>query len=174
MRFRPLIFVIVCFLLCSSSALAQARALVTTAGPIVQLADVSGERVVLGSVSLGQQRRFTMFNIQAAGDITPDPEMNAAAFQLQFLICDQPDCQGEIRRDARILPEASAASQARVLATKSFGVSTHNVQPVDLSGYLTNAPSGILYLAVVLKSLRTPSNTAFTARLNLLRVDVMP
>ncbi len=141
---------------------------------MVPLASVSGERVLLGSVSLGQQRRFTMFNIQAAGTITPDPEMNAAAFQLQFLICDQPDCQGDIRRDARILPEADAASQTRVLATKSFGVSTHNVQPVDLTGYRPNTTSGILYLAVVLKSLRTPGNTAFAAKLNLLRVDVMP
>jgi hypothetical protein len=174
MRFWPLIFVLVCFLLCSSLALAQARALVMTAGPTVRLANASGERVVLGSVSLGRQRSFTTFNIQAAGSITPDPEMNGAAFQLQFLICDQPDCQGEIRRDARILPEANAASQARVLATKSFGLSTHNIQPVDLTGYRSKTPSGVLYLAVVLKSLRTPGNMAFTAKLNLLRVDVMP
>jgi hypothetical protein len=172
MRFLPLILAIV-GTLCSSLALAQARALVMTAGPMVPLASVAGDRVVLGSVSLGRERSFTTFNIQAAGTITPDPERNAA-FQLQFLICDQPDCQGEIRRDARILPEADAASQARVLATKSFGVSTHNVQPVDLTGYRTNTQSGVLYLAVVLKSLRSPGNTAFAAKLNLLRVDVMP
>ncbi len=174
MRFRRFILVILCSVLCSSLALAQARALVTTAGQMVPLPSVSGKRVVLGSLSLGQQRRFTMFDIQAAGTITPDPQMNAAAFQLQFLICDRPDCQGDIRRDARILPEPNAASPARVLATKSFGVSTHNVQPVDLTGYRPNTTSGILYLAVVLKSLRIPENTAFAAKLNLLRVDVMP
>jgi hypothetical protein len=155
-------------------ASAQARPLVTSSAQSITLPTRPGERVLLGSVSLGKQRRFTMFNIQAAGTITPDPDMNGAAFQLQFLICDQPDCSGEIRTDARILPDADASSPARVLATKSFGVSTHNVDPIDLSSYQPRSASGVLYMAVALKLLHSSGTVPFSGRLTLLRIDVMP
>jgi hypothetical protein len=130
----------------------------------------------LGSVALGRPQAFTMFNIQAAGTITPDPGLNGASFQLQFLICDQPDCGGQIKIDTRILQHDDSASPTQVLATASFGVTTHNAAPVVLTNLRPENASGTLYLAVALKLVRSPSagTPPFTGRLNLLRVSVLP
>jgi hypothetical protein len=98
--------------------------------------------------------------------------LNGAAFQVQFLICDQPDCMGEIKSDARTLRGWDPATASQMIATRSFGVSTHNVRPVALSDLQPRDSSGTLYLAVVLKTLH--GSKAFVGRLNLLRVDVMP
>ena len=133
-----------------------------------------GRTVVLGSVSLGAPRSFSMFNIQATGTITPDPDLNGAAFQLQFLICDQPDCSGNLHWPMRILPDADAAAGTQIIATRSFGVSTHNVDPVVLSDLRPNSATGSLFLAAVLRVQHSPGTTAFAAKLNLLRVDVLP
>jgi hypothetical protein len=151
---------------------AQARALINTSTEPVILSNVAGQDVVLGSVSLGKQRNFTMFNIQAAGKISPDPDLNGAAFQLQFLICDQPDCGGDIKVDMRVLQTADSAAQAQLIATRSFGVSTHS------SGQVTMPelphPDANLYLAAALKSLRDTAVGQFRGKLNLLRVEVLP
>src|SRR5580692_2441053 len=102
MRFKFLIVVSAFIAAISIPVSAQARPITTSSPRTVPLATVPGQLVVLGSVSLGTQRVFTMFKIQATGTIAPDPDASGAAYQLQFLICDQPDCTGEIRRDARI------------------------------------------------------------------------
>ena len=115
-----------------------------------------------------------MFNIQATGTITPDPDLNGAAFQLEFLVCDQPDCGGTLRWPMRILPDADASRGAEVIATSSFGVSTHNVEPVVLTDLHPRPASGVLFLAAALRVLHSPGTTTFAAKLNLLRVDVLP
>lgn len=115
-----------------------------------------------------------MFNIQAAGTIAPDPDLNGASFQLQFLICDEPDCSGAVRSAMRILPDADSTIPAQVIATRSFGVRTHSAQPVVLTDFKPGNPNGVLYLAAALKLLHNSGPTPFTARLSLLRVDVMP
>jgi len=174
MRFRALIVILVCCITAPAFSNAQARSLVATAIPQVNLTGVRGQQFVLGSVVLGKPRTFSMFNIQAAGTITPDPELNGAEFQLQFLICDQPDCTGDIKTVTRILPDADAATATQVIATRSFGVSTHNVQPVALTDFRPRNPGGVLYLAAALRLLHGSGPTAFTAKLSLLRIDVMP
>jgi len=93
------------WLVATSLAYPQARSLVVSSTAPVQLSTTAGEQVVLGSVSLGRPRTFSLFNIQAAGTISPDPDLNGAAFQLQFLVCDQPDCTGDIKYDTRILQD---------------------------------------------------------------------
>ncbi len=173
-RFGILIAVVILVVARPSAAHAQARPLITTSTQPVRLSNTVGEQVVLGSVSLGKQRYFTMFNIQAAGTISPNPNLNGAAFQLQFLICDQPDCSGDIKTNIRILADADSASPARVIATRSFGVSTHSTRPVALTDYKTRTPNDDLYLAVALKPLHGSGTTPFAAKLTLLRVDVMP
>ena len=115
-----------------------------------------------------------MFNVQATGTINPDPEMNGASFQLEFLICDQPDCSGVLHWPMRILPQADAAGGAQVLATRSFGVSTHNVEPVILTDVRPKPATGVLFLAATLRVLHSPANLSFAAKLNLLRVDLLP
>lgn len=166
--------VVAVWLVATSLAYPQARSLVTSSTPPVQLSATAGEQVVLGSVSLGRPRTFSMFNVQAAGTITPDPDLNGAAFQVQFLICDQPDCTGEIKSDARILQDSDSATPSQLIATRSFGVSTHSVRPVMLSDLQPRNPSGTLYLAVALKLLHRSNPKPFIGRLSLLRVDVMP
>jgi hypothetical protein len=115
-----------------------------------------------------------MFNIQSTGTIAPDPDLNGAAFQLEFLVCDQPDCSGKLRQPMRILPDADASSGAQILATRSFGVSTHNVDPVVLSDLRPRSSTGVLFLAAVIRVQHSPGTTPFAAKLNLLRVDVLP
>jgi hypothetical protein len=153
---------------------AQARPLVITSSPPVTLSAVPGDQVILGAVSLGQQRSFSIFNVQATGSITPDPALNGAAFQLQLLICDQLDCNGDVRSATRTLGGSDSDSSAQILATQSFGISTHNAAPVVLNAYKPRNPGGPLYLAVALRVLHSPEKTRFTGQLNLLRVDVMP
>ena len=114
-----------------------------------------------------------MFNIQAAGTVTPDPDLNGAAFLVQFLVCDQPDCTGEIKSNARILQDSDLATAPPVIATRSFGVSTHSIGPVVLSDLKPRNSSGTLYLAVALKLLHS-NPKPFAGRLSLLRIDVMP
>ncbi len=160
--------------LCPSLLSGQARSLVATSSTPVSLPTVPNEQVVLGSVSLHRQRTFTMFNVQAAGAITPDPELNGAEFQLLLLICDRPDCSGDIHSGATILHDSDSTAPTQVIATGSFGVSTHNRAPVVLGGYPNLSPEDPLYLAVALKRLHGPADIPFTGRLNLLRVDVMP
>ena len=115
-----------------------------------------------------------MFNIQVAGTITPDPELNGAAFQLQLLVCDQPDCSGDLRWPMRILSDADASTGTQVLATRSFGISTHNVDPVVLSDLRPKPATGALFLAAALRVMHSPGSMPFAAKLNLLRVDVLP
>jgi len=162
------------WLVATSLSYAQARSLVISSTQPVQLSNTAGEQVVLGSVSLGRPRTFSLFNIQAAGTITPDPDLNGAAFQVQFLICDQPDCTGEIKSDTQILPDSDSATPSQLIATRSFGVSTHSVKPVVLSDLQPRNSSGSLYLAVALKLLHSSNPKPFAGRLSLLRVDVMP
>jgi len=59
------------WLVATSLSYAQARSLVISSTQPVQLSNTAGEQVVLGSVSLGRPRTFSLFNIQAAGTITP-------------------------------------------------------------------------------------------------------
>jgi hypothetical protein len=115
-----------------------------------------------------------MFNIQAAGTISPDPDLNGASFQLQFLICDKADCTGDLHWAVRILPDADAGAATRVIATRSFGVSTHNVEPVVLTNLKPAPAEGVLYLAAVVRAVSSPATKTFAAKLNLLRVDVLP
>ena len=153
---------------------AQSRALMTNSPRPIILPATPGNAVVLGSVLLGQPRSFPMFNIQAAGTISPDPDLNGAAFQLQFLICDKADCTGDLHWAVRILPDADAGAATRVIATRSFGVSTHNVEPVVLTNLKPKPINGALYLAAVIRVVSSPPATQFSAQLNLLRVDVLP
>lgn len=146
----------------------------TSSPRAITLPSTPGSTVVLGSVLLGQPRSFSMFNIQAAGTITPDPDLNGAGFQLQLLICDQPDCSGALRWPMRILPDADASTGTQVMATRSFGVSTHNVDPVVLSDLRPKSATGVLFLAAALRVMQAPGTTPFAAKLNLLRVDVLP
>jgi hypothetical protein len=162
------------WLVATSLAYPQARSLVVSSTAPVQLSTTAGEQVVLGSVSLGRPRTFSMFNFQAAGTIIPDPDLTGAAFQVQFLICDQPDCTGEIKSDVRIMQDSDSATPLRMIATRSFGVSTHSVRPVVLSDLQPHNSSGSLYLAVALKLLHSSDAELFIGRLSLLRVDVMP
>lgn len=152
---------------------AQARALINTSTDWIALSNVAGHDVVLGSLSLGTQRSFTMFDIQAAGKISPNPDSNNAAFQLEFLICDQPDCSGNIRVNTRVLQTVDSSSPAELIATQSFGVSTHNAGTVSLPPPSQNT-AGNLYLAAALKSLHDIAAGQFRGTLTLLRVDVMP
>src|ERR1700755_596099 len=95
MRFLALIAS--CLLAGGSSTLpAQTRAPMTSSRRPIILPATPGNAVVLGTVLLGQPRTFTVFNIQAAGTITPDPDLYGASFQLQFLICDKADCTGDL------------------------------------------------------------------------------
>jgi hypothetical protein len=174
MRYSKIVAVAFFALAASAFSVAQARSLISTAANPVLLPDIAGQQVILGSVSLGEQRSFTMFNIQAAGTITPDPDLNGAAFQLRFLICDRPDCSGELRTETRILRNADATAPTQVLATRSFGVTTHSAGEVTMPALPETEPHAPLYLAVALRPLRLPSNASFRAQLNLLRVDVLP
>lgn len=140
----------------------------------ITLPATPGRAVVLGSVVLGQPRSFSMFNIQAAGTISPDPDLNGASFQLQFLICDKADCTGDLHWAVRILPDADAGAATRVMATGSFGVTTHNAGPVVLTNLKPAPVNGVLYLASVIRTVNSPANTSFSAKLNLFRVDVLP
>ncbi len=173
MRFRGLITLIA--LAVSSSCLsAQARSLMTNSPRAITLPSEPGQRVVLGSVLLGRPRSFAMFNIQATGSITPDPNLNGAAFELEFLVCDQPNCDGDLRWPIRVLPQTDAASGTQLIATHSFGVSTHNADPVVLTGLTPRTATGVLFLAATLRVIHSPTTTPFSAKLNLLRVDVLP
>ncbi len=174
MRFRALMAVVLLAISGSYLVHAQARTLMTNSPRAIDLPSTPGRTVVLGSVLLGQPRSFSMFNIQVAGTITPDPDLNGAGFQLQLLICDQPDCRGDLRWPMRILPDADASTGAQVLANRSFGVSTHNVDPVVLTGLKPKSATGILFLAAALRVMHSPGNIPFDAKLNLLRVDVLP
>jgi hypothetical protein len=153
---------------------AQARSLMTNSPRPISLPATPGRAVVLGSVLLGQPRSFSMFNIQAAGTITPDPDLNGASFQLQFLICDKADCTGDLHWAIRVLPDADAGAATRITATRSFGVSTHNVDPVVLTGLEPAPANGVLFLAAVIRVVNSPTTTPFSAKLNLFRVDVLP
>jgi hypothetical protein len=172
MRFLALIAS--CLLAGSLTLSAQSRALMTNSPRPISLPTTPGNAVVLGSVVLGQPRSFSMFNIQAAGTITPDPDLNGASFQLQFLICDKADCTGDLHWAMRILPDADAGAATRVIATGSFGVTTHNVDPVVLTNLKPAPANGVLYLAAVIRVVNAPATTPFSAKLNLLRVDVLP
>ncbi len=174
MRFPNLIAVILLAIGGCSLVHAQARTLMTNSPRAITLPSTAGRTVVLGSVLLGQPRSFSMFNIQATGTLTPDPDLNGAAFQLQLLICDQPDCSGDLRWPLRILPDAEASTGAQVMATRSFGVSTHNVDPVVLTDLKPKSATGVLFLAAALRVEHSPGSIAFDAKLNLLRVDVLP
>jgi hypothetical protein len=174
MRFRGIIILLVLALGTCCVASAQSRTLMTNTPRAMTLPSTPGQTMVLGSVLLGQPRSFSMFNIQATGTITPDPDLNGAAFQLEFLICDQPDCTGDLHWPMRVLPQADAASGAQVFATRSFGVSTHNVDPVVLTNLKPQTATGVLYLAASLRVIHGPATTPFAAKLNLLRVDVLP
>jgi hypothetical protein len=174
MRFRSRIAIILITLATSFFAYAQARTLITSVARSIIVPAKPGSKVILGSVLLGQPRAFSMFNIRAAGTITPDPDLNGAAFQLEFLICDQPDCSGDLHLPMRILPDADTERGAQLLATRSFGVSTHSVDPVMLTDIRPRSVTGILFLAASLKVLHSPATPAFSAKLNLLRVDVLP
>jgi len=174
MRFRSLIFAAFLGLAGSSLASAQARTLMTNSPRAVALPDGLGQRVILASVLLGKPRSFSMFNIQVAGTISPDPEVNGAAFQLELLVCDQPDCSGNLHWPMRILPDADAVRGTQLLATRSFGISTHNVDPVVLTDVRPQPATGVLFLAASLRVEHAPANVPFSAKLNLLRVDVLP
>lgn len=174
MRYSKLVALTCSVIAACALSPAQARSLISTAANPVLLPDTAGQQIVLGSVLLGEQRSFTMFNIQAAGTITPDPDLNGAAFQLRFLICDRPDCTGELRTETRILRNADATSPTQVLATRSFGVTTHSAGEVTMPVLATGDPHMPLYLAVALKSLHVSSKASFRGQLNLLRVDVLP
>ncbi len=153
---------------------AQSRALMTNSPQPIALPTAPGNAVVLGSVVLGRPQSYSMFNIQAAGTIAPDPDLNGASFQLQFLICDKADCTGDLHWAVRILPDADAGASTRVIAGRSFGVSTHNVEPVVLTKLKPKPISDVLYLAAVIRVANSPATTSFSAKLNLLRVDVLP
>lgn len=173
MRFLALIAS--CLLAGGSSTLsAQSRALMTNSPRPIILPATPGNAVVLGTVVLGQPRTFSVFNIQAAGTIAPDPDLNGASFQLQFLICDKADCTGDLHWAVRILPDADAGAATRVIAGRSFGLSTHNAAPVVLTNLKPKPAGDVLYLAAVVRVVSSPSTTSFSARLNLLRVDVLP
>jgi hypothetical protein len=174
MRSRTLIAFVLLAIGGSCLLRAQARTLMTNSPRAIALPNTPGRTLVLGSVLLGQPRSFSMFNIQATGTITPDPDLNSAAFQLQLLICDQPDCSGDLRWPMRILSDADASSGAQVLATRSFGISTHNVDPVVLTDLKPKSATGILFLAAALRVVHSPGTIPFNAKLNLLRVDVLP
>lgn len=174
MRFSRSIAVVLALIAGSYALSAQARTLMTNSPEPVTLPSVPGRAVVLGSVLLGEPRTFQMFNIQAAGTITPDPDLNGASFQLQFLICDKADCTGNLHWAVRVLPDAESRAAAQVIATKSFGVSTHNADPVVLTDLRPKSATGVLYLAAVIRVVDSPAKTAFTAKLNLLRLDVLP
>jgi hypothetical protein len=174
MRFRGLIALIALAVGSSCLAFAQARSLMTNASRAITLPSEPGQRVVLGSLLLGRPRSFAMFNIQATGTIRPDPNLNGAAFELEFLICDQPNCDGDLRWPMRVLPQTDAASGAQLLATHSFGVSTHNADPVVLTDLTPRTATGVLFLAATLRVVHSPTTKPFTAKLNLLRVDVLP
>ena len=165
-----------CLLAAGSSTFsgAQSRALMTNSPRPITLPTTPGNAVVLGSVLLGQPRSFSLFKIQAAGNIIPDPNLNGASFQLQFLICDKPDCSGDLHWAVRILPDADAGAATQVIATRSFGVSTHNAEPVVLTNLKPKPINDVLYLAAVIRVANSPSTTQFSAKLNLLRVDVLP
>jgi hypothetical protein len=173
-RFEILIAVIGCFAGCPPLVSAQARAIINTSFAPVNLSTVAGHATVLGSVLLGKPRVFTTFNIQTTGTITPDPEIAGETFELQFLICDQPDCTGEIKTDARILPDSDSEMPTELIARRSFGVSTHNAKPVVLTNLQPSGPPRALYLAVALKTLHNVGSARFTGRVNLLRVDLLP
>ncbi len=159
----------------SSLLTAQARALITGSPQLIPLPNTIGSEVVLGSVLLGKPRTFNVFDIQASGTITPDPAQHETAYQIQFLICDQPDCSGEIHTATRILSQADSTAPAQVIATGSFGVKSHSVAPVSLTGFQPHTSSGNLYLAVALRLVHSgDSRLQFSSKLNLLRVDVMP
>jgi hypothetical protein len=174
MRFRAFVAISLLALFSSSLAAGQARSLMTNSARAITLPSTPGRRVILGSVLLGQPRSFAMFNIQASGTITPDPDLNGAAFQLEFLVCDQPDCSGDLHWAMRVLPDSDATTGAQVLATRSFGVSTHNVDPVVLTDLKPQPATGVLFLAAALRVLHSPTTTPFAAKLNLLRVEVLP
>lgn len=174
MRIRALLAFVLLAMNGSWLVQAQARTLMSNSPRAITLPSTPGRVVVLGSVLLGRPRSFSTFNIQATGTITPDPDLNGAAFQLQLLICDQPDCSGDLRWPMRILPDADASTGAQVLATRSFGVSTHNVDPVVLTGLRPKSATGVLFLATALEVMHSPGTIPFDAKLNLLRVDVLP
>ena len=153
---------------------AQARVLVDSSAEAVTLPSTPNQTTVIGSVVLGRPQVFTTFNIQAAGTITPDPALNDAAFQVHFLVCDKPDCTGDIVTDTRIMPDSGSTTPTQVIARQSFGVKTHNVDPVVLSGLQPQNSGRVLYLAVALQLLRSSATTPFIGKLNLLRVDVLP
>lgn len=174
MRFRALIYLLLLLIADSALVSAQARTLMTNSSRAITLPSTSGRSAVLGSVLLGRPRSFSMFNIQVTGTITPDPDLNGAGFQLQFLICDQPDCSGDLRWPMRILPDADASTGAQVIATQSFGLSTHNVEPVVLTDLRPRPANGVIFLAAVVRVMHSPGTPVFAAKLNLLRVDVLP
>jgi hypothetical protein len=174
MRFRVIIAMAALAIAGASLSFGQARSLMTNSARPITLPGTPGHRVILGSVLVGPPRSYSVFNIQATGTITPDPDLNGAAFQLEFLICDQADCSGDLHTPIRILPDADAGTGTQVLATRSFGVSTHNVTPVVLIGFKSRTATGVLFLAVSLRVVHSPVSPAFAAKLNLLRVDVLP
>ncbi len=164
----------ICAVVIPTLSAAQTTALTNTSAQPVTLSDSPGQEVILGSVSLGAQRTFSTFNIQAAGTITPAPDPNGVAFQLEFLICDQPECRGDIKSNARILGNSDSDVPTQVLATQSFGISTHNTKPVVLTEIQPRNPDAPLFLALALKTVHSPSTMSFAAKMNLLRVDVLP
>lgn len=164
----------ICSVLIPSLSATQITALSNTSAKPVRLSDTPGQEVILGSISLGAQRTFSTFDIQAAGTITPAPDPNGAAFQVEFLICDQPECTGDIRSDARILGNSGSQLPTQVLATQSFGISAHNTKPVVLTEFQPRNSDGALFLALALKTVRSPGTISFTGKMNLLRVDVVP
>lgn len=174
MRFRAFTALLFLALCCPNLARAQARALITNSPRPIILPGTPGHAVILGSVLLGKPTSYSVFNIQATGTITPDPDLNGAAFELEFLICDQPDCSGDLRSPMRVLPDADASHGAQVLATSSFGVSTHNVDPVVLTNLKPRTTSGVLFLAAALRTVHRPETPSFFGKLNLLRLEILP
>lgn len=174
MRFRAPIAICFFSLAWATFGFGQARTLSTDSPHPVALPAAPGRSVILASVRLGPPRLFSMFNLQAAGDISPDPDMSGAEFDLLFVVCDQADCRGAVRTPVRILPDEDARHGTAVVATRSFSVRTHSTAPVDLSGFQPRNGNTDLYLAVALRVVREPSTTPFTAQVNLLRVDVLP
>jgi len=174
MTSRIVLGFVCCFVvLWSCLAGGQARTLSTHTGNPVQLSSTDGRSVVLATVLLGQPRKFSMFKIQAAGTITPDPASNGAEFELQFLVCDQFDCRGETRMPIRVLTREDEGEGTQIIATRAFSVTTHSGGTLDLTKLLP-PNGGELYLALSLRTVESSDTVPFTARVSLLRVDVMP
>jgi hypothetical protein len=135
--------------LCS---LAQAKVFLTREHA-VSLPTASNQQVVMAAVSLGKtDKPLTITKIVAVGTMTPDPHLEAVSYELLFLVCDQPDCQGAVKSPV-VLWQDDWQTPLCLLATKSFGVEERHVESQVLAERGMHSDVGDLYVAMAIKLL---------------------